>query len=420
MDKSLELLAFFNSKEFRAALKSVLEEPTRYSDFLRFPMPEGYSHAEIWSIILALQKELGQTSKVKPWFKNLGKDEVWYYVPKTTLRDLDSLSSIAATQSHLNRYVRRNEKNDQGLLPAVWEEIASLARRDGLPVTEREIKELWLGNSRAANAAEQVIVNLSTAFYDIKKLVHNNYFSRVLITNIHEMIVHGVGELELIRQPYFSVNLAEQARLTSPEYVSETLDAIVQTVRSISTMQDIIIEANEISYCLWDIPYVPSLRCLTEFLIRRAYFLLQDLPAFSYFPFSSKIEQLNGPYVQTHESENTADGQEGINSTWIYAGGVKAYLESARDMIATIEQLETESNNITARIENMASLNARQKVFAINASQNPTKAYKVQDYIAMHDIAYATARQDLLALVNMGLLSMRKDGKAFVFQAVTQ
>lgn len=416
MGSHTSILDIVNAPEFRAALRTVVETPVAYSEFLRMPMPEGCDHETIWRVLIAIQKELGYTSKVKPWFKNVGKDEVWYYTPKSALEDLDGLSSIASQTSHLNNYVRRCGTSDSSLLPSVWEEIASLSRRDGMAISERTIREIWMGNLEPANDYERIIKNLSRAFYDVEKLMRHGIFSRAIIAEVHEMLVRGVGELELMPNYYFSIDLSAPELFSSPEYVSDSVDAIVQTAREAESLRAIVIAACEQSLCLWDLPYVPSLRCLTEFLIRRAFYLSKDMPAYSYFPFSSKVEIINRRYTQLHESEYMRYSQEGLNSTWNYAGGIKAYLESAREMLEHIKRLEKQEQQARDNIESLGSLNVRQKTFALTALREPDRLFKVKDYIDLHDVAYATARNDLLGLVNLGVLSMHKDGKAFAFQ----
>ena len=53
----------------------------------------------------------------------------------------------------------------------------------------------------------------------------------------------------------------------------------------------------------------------------------------------------------------------------------------------------------------------------MNALRNPGKAYTIAVHQRTHDIAYDTARSDLVGLVDARLMRRDKQGKAHVFVA---
>ena len=70
------------------------------------------------------------------------------------------------------------------------------------------------------------------------------------------------------------------------------------------------------------------------------------------------------------------------------------------------------------RVEYVAGLNRRQKDFLLVAQRNPAMSIKLKHYAELYGVVYATARADLLDLVEKGYLSYRKEGRAFVFSGV--
>ena len=54
----------------------------------------------------------------------------------------------------------------------------------------------------------------------------------------------------------------------------------------------------------------------------------------------------------------------------------------------------------------------------MNALKHPDKQFTIAVHQRTHDIAYDTARSDLLGLVKARLMRQHKQGKAFVFIAV--
>lgn len=64
-------------------------------------------------------------------------------------------------------------------------------------------------------------------------------------------------------------------------------------------------------------------------------------------------------------------------------------------------------------------LNHRQRAVLLNALKHPEKHFTIAIHQRTHDIGYATARADLLGLVETRLMQQHKQGKAHVFTAVT-
>ncbi|MBX5482345.1 MAG: hypothetical protein IRZ16_11000 [Myxococcaceae bacterium] len=63
--------------------------------------------------------------------------------------------------------------------------------------------------------------------------------------------------------------------------------------------------------------------------------------------------------------------------------------------------------------------NFRQRALIAHALRHPNSSYTIEWYRRENDVVYETARQDLLALAKAGVLTKRKVGRAFVFDAPT-
>ncbi len=61
-------------------------------------------------------------------------------------------------------------------------------------------------------------------------------------------------------------------------------------------------------------------------------------------------------------------------------------------------------------------LNIRQEAVVLSAMKNPGTLFTIDAHRQDHDLAYATARADLLHLEQIGLMLKRKRGKGFVFE----
>jgi Fic family protein len=82
--------------------------------------------------------------------------------------------------------------------------------------------------------------------------------------------------------------------------------------------------------------------------------------------------------------------------------------QEARQVEQTLHALDANVN-----------LNARQLALLAGALKQRSNRYTVESHKRSHNVAYATARADLLALTELGLLEQRKRGRAWEFLAPT-
>jgi Fic family protein len=67
-----------------------------------------------------------------------------------------------------------------------------------------------------------------------------------------------------------------------------------------------------------------------------------------------------------------------------------------------------------------AELNDRQLDLLTHALKYPSGEYTIESHRRSHDVAYGTARSDLLDLAKRGLLEQRQRGRKFLFVAATK
>jgi len=87
------------------------------------------------------------------------------------------------------------------------------------------------------------------------------------------------------------------------------------------------------------------------------------------------------------------------------------YLERKASEIRTVENILKKS----PRLRDL--LNHRQLALLNRALKKPHSVFYVESHRSSHNVAYQTARTDLLKLEELGLLEKRKRGKVFVFMA---
>ena len=70
---------------------------------------------------------------------------------------------------------------------------------------------------------------------------------------------------------------------------------------------------------------------------------------------------------------------------------------------------------VLASFEDDKSLNHRQRSIIARALREPTAEFRIRHHRTNHRVAYATARADLLELVDKGYLDCERRSRAFIF-----
>ena len=93
---------------------------------------------------------------------------------------------------------------------------------------------------------------------------------------------------------------------------------------------------------------------------------------------------------------------------------IRKAIDSLHDYISRKTREARESERI---LRDLRHLNHRQQALVGHAIRHPGTAYTVEGHQRSHDVAYNTARTDLLDLATQGLFQQEKSGKKMVFYA---
>jgi Fic family protein len=92
--------------------------------------------------------------------------------------------------------------------------------------------------------------------------------------------------------------------------------------------------------------------------------------------------------------------------------------KSIEKLYAYIAEKTKRVSQIQSELRGTASLNHRQRALVLHALRHPGFVYTYESHRASHGVVHQTARTDLLALENQGLLTKRKVGKVWRFTPV--
>lgn len=108
-------------------------------------------------------------------------------------------------------------------------------------------------------------------------------------------------------------------------------------------------------------------------------------------------------YLYTESDENDA--------TYFIVYHLEVLLQALAKLEDYIERKVNQIRTIEKRLRGRSDYNHRQLALLSHALRHPGAKYTIKSHRASHNVAYATARQDLLTLADDNLLEARRAGR---------
>lgn len=133
-----------------------------------------------------------------------------------------------------------------------------------------------------------------------------------------------------------------------------------------------------------------------------------------YLPISRLIRNAPAKYGRAF-METEADSGD---TTYFLIHQLQVIDKAIDDLHVYLERKVSEVRDIERVLQDNADLNGRQLALLIDALRRPTAIYSFDSHAASHRVSHETARSDLRALVENGLLTSRRKGRKYVFEPV--
>lgn len=116
-------------------------------------------------------------------------------------------------------------------------------------------------------------------------------------------------------------------------------------------------------------------------------------------------------FTETDESDVTYFLIHQLETIVAAMDGLHGYLRRKANETKAVEAMLHDSTRLRER------LNHRQRELIRHALRHPRSVSTIEGHRQNHAVVYQTARSDLLQVVELDLLSKRKSGQAFIFEA---
>jgi Fic family protein len=403
---------------FRQLLTRFTRSAMAWEELLDEPLPPGMSASATWALLNDLSRDVGVAVPIP----DLDGNEYWY---RRTFHLSDTATAVQCASRRDSRLFRtmRATAGQHFTVKARIEETIAAARLDGLEITEADASAVLHLDKAPQTAAERLVANTFSAMDELEKLV-NEPFSMELLGYLRDLLLEGVDPAELrISAPGMG--------LISFDYEDGRVAA-----GALRQLEYIIAYANDETGEEYDRPLFRALLLADVFrfyrplgkvssqigrFAARLYELKHDLPVVGLLPISAtKLEWEKGlitpPDVTFLPDALRSAQQHSPGDLTIYQTlSAELALLTLRRIESYVDVWERRDDEMREILKKEPLLNQRQRSILARALRVPNAEFNIRYHRRNHNVAYTTARRDLLELAEMGYLTMTQRGKAFLF-----
>ena len=368
--------------------------------------------------------KLSRMDALKPMtLKDTGGEPFLFAVPECVMKELHQIDLGAGGLVSLPDPITNSHTRDRYLVNSLIDEAITSSQLEGSVTTRKVAKEMIRSGRRPRDTSERMILNNYLTMQRIRDLKQST-LSKELVFDIHRLVtertlddltaagrfrraneecVVGDGFGQVYHQPPRAEELPERmaamcafANGKAPDYFIHPL------VRAILLH----------FWLAYDHPFVDgngrTARALFYWgMLHSGYWL------FEFISISSILRKAPAAYARSFLYTETDDN----DLTYFLIEQIRVIHRAIRELHTYIERKTEEVREIESHMRALDLLNHRQVELIRHALKHPGQRYTIASHQKSHNVAYQTARTDLLRLAECGLLEKWKKGKQMVFTA---
>lgn len=329
--------------------------------------------------------------------------------------------SMAVTEDGL----LREDTRDRYYVSSILEEALTSSLLEGAVVTRAEAREMVRNHRPPANGHEQMVMNNYNTMRLLSEWKEQD-LTPELILQIHREITTGTldhaedeGRFRKTEDQVRVVDDESGETFHNPPPAEQLPERIAECCRFANErgmhgfLHPVIRSILLHFWIAYDHPFVDgngrTARALFYWSMLRHGFWLAE-----FFSISHEILKAPKKYYRAFLYTETDDND--LNYFLLHQLGViKGSIAALKEYI---RRKQGELDDMRHILGPEAGFNHRQLALLKHAVRHPNFAYTVAGHQTSHDVAYQTAKNDLAALEQRGLLTQGKSGKAFIYMPV--
>lgn len=393
-----------------------------WDDFKYEPMPEGVTVESAWTMLkISRLVQRRNISLADPKGRPFG-----YWLPDCVLRDIHFIDQKGGGTILVDDPSVHSEEKRRYMVRSLIDEAISSSQIEGAVTTRVVAREMLRTGRKPKDRSEQMIYNNYQSMQMIKEHL-SEPLSIELINKIHVSMTEKTLE---------NPSWAGRFRTTDDEEVhvydsdGQILHMPPGAADVMKLMEDLCVYINSDREDEFVNPVIKGI--LIHFWLAyvhpfidgngrtaRAlfywYMLKHGYWMFEYMSVSTAILSARAQYYRAFLYSEIDDN----DATYFIVYNLKAIHKALETLNAYIKRKQEEKKDAYRFSVRYPSLNLRQRALLASALEKPGEVYTIETHSNVHGVTYQTARTDLLGLKDMGLLEMRKEGRKFIFTAVS-
>lgn len=386
--------------------------------------PKDLSVEEWWLAI-----KLARTSLYRPLpFTDKHGRHFQYAMPDSVLKLLHKADRDASAQIQAAEQIANPQTRDTYLISSLIEEAITSSQLEGASTTRKVAKEMLREGRKPRTRSEQMIFNNYRAMQFIRDISHEE-LTPAAIFELHRILVDetlddasAAGRLRREEEDIHVVDTRDSEVLHTPPAASELKNRLAKLCafandRDAETFMHPTIRAIILHFALaYDHPFTDgngrTARALFYWsMLHQGYWLIE------YVSISRILKSAPAEYARAYLYTETDDR----DVTYFIVHQLDVLLRALTDLQKYLARKINEVQEIEETIRKSRllqnELNHRQITLLGHGLRHPNALYRIEGHRKSHNVTYETARTDLLALADLGLLEKYRSGKAFIFMA---
>jgi len=413
------LFDLLDDEEMSALLYRSSRECLSWSEFLRMRLPTGISAMEAWELLLCARR----SSAIRFPIPDVQDWNYWYTPTHQISATLSIIECACRWGSPLHKAVT-DASGQQFLVRSRIEESVASVQLDGLIMPPEKTRELLSLDRAPRNANERLLTNTLELTARLEEFT-GEPFSRELLEHLHDLVLEGVDVDQLKtmerRHGFGQEDFPEDIMARR---ANQQLDLICDYANGETgdKFDHAIVRALIIRESIRGYRVLPVASGAVARLAFALYALKVGLPVLAVLPISkTSLEWEEGTRVIPSFGERatffTLERYREYDLTPFVTIATQMTLQALQELGEYIDRSAKRDQEIRAALQEDTMLNHRQRSILGRALRNPEAQFSIRYHKTKHNVAYATARADLITLTEMGYLVQEQRGKAFIFVA---
>jgi Fic family protein len=407
------------SQEIQKIIRHAEKEYVYWDKFKHYTSPAGFSIEEAWAFLKFSRLSNRESTPIRDIKGKL----FGFTQTKAAYQRLSYIDSNTSGFLKSSLEKPSEAQKNQLILSGISEEAIASSQIEGANTSRKVAKEMILSQRKPRSRDEQMIINNFQVMQRLMDWKDLN-LSQEMLLEIQQNITMGTLEDEKdagkFREDKDNIQVVD--RLTgivahtppSEKVFLRELDRLISFANTDEPEEEFlhpVVKASILHFWLAYLhPFVDG-NGRTARAIFYWYLLRKDYWLFQYLSVSRAIKMSRVQYDEAFLKAEYDDN----DLTYFLVYKLKAIEKAIEDFIIHYRKKLEEFSRNELLSKQLRDLNERQVALLYSLAKEPNKQIDIQTHKTKNQIAYQTARSDLIKLTNKGLLTQLADNKKYIY-----